>query len=59
MQVFESELQAHLTLIKAMYRLDVLNDKDYNLALKVPVLADKYDVKLVRNKCKYVLMTTA
>ena len=44
-QVFESELQANLTLFEAMYRLDVLNDKDYNLVLKVLVLADKYDVK--------------
>ena len=58
MRVSESELQAHLTLIEAMYRLDVLNDKDYHHVLQVLVLADKYDVNRVLKKCKYTLMST-
>ena len=58
MKIFEHELQAHLTLIEAMYKLDVLNDKDYRLLVQVLVLANKYDVRLVIKKCKCVLLST-
>ena len=58
MKIYEDELQAHLTLIEAMYKLDVLNDKDYPLLVQVLVLAHKYDVRHVIKKCKYVLLST-
>ena len=58
MKIYEHELQAHLTLIEAMYKLDVLNDKDYRLLVQVLVLAHKYDVRHVIKKCKYVLLST-
>ena len=57
MKIYERELQAHLTLIEAMYKLDVLNDKDYKLIVEVLVLAHKYDVRLLVKKCKYVLLS--
>ena len=57
MKIYERELQAHLTLIEAMYKLDVLNDKDYELIVQVLVLAHKYDVRLLVKKCKYVLLS--
>ena len=56
MKVYDHELEAHLVLIEAMYKLDVLNDKDYHLVVKVLILANKYDVSLVTKKCKYILM---
>ena len=56
MKVYDHELEAHLLLIEAMYKLDVLNDKDYCLVVQVLVLANKYDVSLVIKKCKYILM---
>ena len=58
MKIYEHELEAHLVLIEAMYKLDVLNDKDYCLIVQVLVLAHKYDASLVIKKCKYVLMAT-
>jgi hypothetical protein len=58
MKIYEHELQAHLTLIEAMYKLDVLNHKDYRLLVQVLVLAHKYDVRHVIKKCKYVLLST-
>ena len=58
MKIYEYELEAHLILIEAMYRLDVLKDKDYHLIVQVLVLAHKYDVRLVIKKCKYVLLST-
>ncbi|CAB4043069.1 BTB POZ domain-containing POB1-like, partial [Paramuricea clavata] len=58
MKIYEHELQAHLTLIEAMYKLDVLNDKDYRLLVQVLVLANKFDVRHVIKKCKYVLLST-
>ena len=58
MKIQEHELRAHLTLIEAMYKLDVLNDKDYHLVVQVLVLAHKYDVPYVIKKCKYVLLLT-
>ncbi|CAB4042695.1 kelch 28 [Paramuricea clavata] len=59
MKIYEDDLQAHLTLIEAMYKLDVLIDKDYHLVVQVLVLANKYDVRHVIKKCKYVLLSTA
>ncbi len=58
MKIQEHELRAHLTLIEAMYKLDVLKDKDYRLVVQVLVLAHKYDVRHVIKKCKYFLMST-
>ena len=58
MKIYEHELQARLTLIEAMYKLDVLNDKDYKLIVQVLVLANKYDVLLLVKKCKYLLLST-
>ena len=58
MKIQEHELEAHLTLIEAMYKLHVLKDKDYRLVVQVLVLAHKYDVRHVIKKCKYVLMST-
>ena len=56
MKIYDQELEAHLVLIEAMYKLDVLDDKDYHLVVQVLVLAHKYDVWLVIKKCKYVLL---
>ena len=58
MKIYKHELQAHSTLIEAMYELDVLSGKDYRLVLKVLALAHKYDVRHVIKKCKYVLLST-
>ena len=58
MKIYEYELQAHLTLIEAMYKLDVLIGKDYHLVVQVLVLAHKYDVRHMIKKCKYVLLST-
>ena len=58
MRIHESELQAHLLLIEAMYKLDVLDDKDITSILEVLVLADKYDANLMFKKCKCVLIST-
>ena len=58
MKISQNELQGHLTLIEAMYKVDILDSKDYQLVAQVLVLADKYDVQLVFKKCKYVLMDT-
>ncbi|CAB4032329.1 Hypothetical predicted protein [Paramuricea clavata] len=59
MKIHKSEYQAHLTLIEAIYKLDVLNDKECSLVVDVLTLADKYDVNLVFKKCKYVLIETS
>ena len=58
MKIQEHELRAHLTLIEAMYKVDVLNDKNYHLVVQVLVLGNKYDVRHVIKKCKYVLVST-
>ena len=58
MQIHKHELEAHQTLIEAMYKLDVLKDKDYRLAAQVLLLAHKYDARHVFKKCKYVLLST-
>ena len=59
MKIYEHELEAHLILIEAMYKLNVLDEKSYCLIVQVLILAHKYDVSLVIKKCKYVLMATA
>ena len=59
MKIFQSELQAHLILVEAMYKLNVLDDKECNLVVQVLALADKYDVDLVFKKCKYVLISSS
>ena len=57
-KIAENELEAHLTLIEAMYRMEVLDDKDYSLVLQILVLANMYDVDLVFKKCNYIMMST-
>ena len=59
LKISESEENAHLILVEAMYRSDVLNNKSVDELLAVLELADKYDVKFVFRKCKYVLQTNA
>lgn len=59
LKILESEESAHLILLEAMYRSDVLNDKTVDELLAVLELADKYDVKFVFKKCKYVLQKNA
>ena len=59
MKIYEHELEAHLVLIEAMYKPDVLKDKDYRLIVQVLILANKYDVPLVTIRCKSVLTATA
>ena len=58
MKIHEHELEAHLVLIEAMYKPNVLKDKDYHLIVQVLILANKYDVPLLIKKCKSVLMAT-
>ena len=59
MKITESEEKAHLTLVEAMYKADVLNDASVDELLAVLELADKYDLKFVFKKCKYVLQKHA
>ena len=59
LKIPESVENAHLVLLEAMYRNDVLNDKSVDEVLDVLELADKYDVKFVFKKCKYVLQQSA
>ena len=59
LKISESEENAHLILLEAMYRSDVLNDKPVDELLAVLELAHKYDVKFVFKKCKYVLQKNA
>ena len=59
LKIPESEENAHLVLLEAMYRNEVLNDKSVDEVLDVLELADKYDVKFVFKKCKYVLQQNA
>ena len=55
MKISESEEKAHLILIEAVYRNDVLDDKTVDELLAVLELANKYNLSLVFNKCKCVL----
>jgi hypothetical protein len=59
LKIKESKENAHLVLLEAMYRSDVLNDKSVDELLDVLELADKYVVKFVFKKCKYVLQQNA
>ena len=54
-----SEENAHLILLEAVYRADVLNDKTVDELLAVLELANKYNLKFVFKKCKYVLQENA
>ena len=54
-KVAESEEATHLILLEAIYKADILNDASVDELLAVLELADKYDVKFVFKKCKYVL----
>ena len=58
-KVSESEENAHLLLLEAAYRADVLNDKTVDELLAVLELANKYNLKFVFKKCKYVLQKNA
>ena len=58
-KVPESEENAHLILLEAVYRADVLNDKTVDELLAVLELANKYNLKFVFKKCKYVLQKNA
>ena len=57
LNVAEEELEAHYTLIKAMYQPSILDHMDPFTVLQVLTLANKYDVELIFKKCKYVLMS--
>ena len=59
LKIPECEENTHLLLLEAMCRSDVLNDKSVDEVLDVLELADKYDVKFVFKKCKYVLQENA
>ena len=58
-KVSESEEKAYLILLEAMYCGDVLNDKTVGELLAVLELANKYDLKFIFKKCKYVLQKNA
>jgi hypothetical protein len=58
-KVSESEENAHLILLEAMYHDDVVNDRTVDELLAVLELANKYDLKFVFKKCKYVLQENA
>ena len=55
LKISESEKDAYLILIEAMYHGDVLDDKAVDDLLAVLELADKYELKLVFKKCKHIL----
>ena len=54
-QISTNEEQAHLMLMEAMYKIDILDKASVDQLLEVLKLADKYDVKFVFKKCKYCL----
>ena len=56
-KVSESEEATHLMLLEAIYKADIMNEATVEQLLAVLELADKYDVKFVFKKCKYVLQT--
>ena len=55
-KVSECEENAYLIFLEAMYCGDVLNDKTVDELLAVLELSNKYDVKFILKKCKYVLI---
>jgi hypothetical protein len=54
-QISESEEQAHLMLLEAMYKIDTLDNASVDELLEVLKIAHKYDVKFVFKKAKYCL----
>ena len=54
-QISTNEEQAHLMLLEAMYKIDILDKASVDQLLEVLRLAHKYDVKFVFKKCKYCL----
>ena len=54
-KISESEEQAHLMLLEAMYKIDTLDYATVDELLEVLRLAHKYDVKFVFKKSKYCL----
>ena len=59
LKIPESEENAHLLLLQAMYHSEVLNRRTVNELLTVLELADKYDVKFVFKICKLNLLMNA
>ncbi len=59
LKIPESDENAHLILIEAMYHGGILNRKTVDELLAVLELADKYDVKFVFKICKYLLQKNA
>jgi hypothetical protein len=54
-QILASEEQAHLMLLEAMYKIDILDNASVDELLEILRLAHKYDVKFVFKKAKYCL----
>ena len=54
-QISESEEQAQLMLLEAMYKIGTLDNASVDELLEVLKIADKYDVKFVFKKAKYCL----
>ena len=54
-QISTREEEAHLMLLEAMYKIDILDKANVHELLGVLKLCDKYDVKFVFKKCKYCL----
>ena len=54
-QISASEEEAHLMLLEAMYKIDILDKASVDELLEVLKLSHKYDVKFVFKKCKYCL----
>ncbi|XP_028412731.1 kelch-like protein 7 [Dendronephthya gigantea] len=58
MKISESEENAYLILLEALYRNDVLNDKSVDELLGVIELAHKYNLEFVFKQCKHLLQTS-
>ena len=56
-QISESEEQAHLMLLEAMYKIDTVDNARLSELLVVLKLAHQYNVKFVFKKCKYRLQS--
>jgi hypothetical protein len=54
-KISESEEQAQLMLLEAMYKIGTLDNASVDELLEVLKIADKYDVKFVFKKAKYCL----
>ncbi|XP_046861184.1 uncharacterized protein LOC124454417 isoform X2 [Xenia sp. Carnegie-2017] len=57
LMVSESEETSHLLMLEAVYNSDILNEASVEDLLAVMELANKYDLRFVFRKCKYVLKT--